>query len=195
MPTICAFVSGAYLQRLKATRGREPYQHVEVVEAAGARILRNARRGASYTLDRGPILPVVPRYPPRVAHAVAPSPDAVAPPLAEVVVDLLGAADAAEGVAHGLVPRARVELVAPAGLGRLPVGAGRVARVVLPKVDAPAGEQPRVLRLATPRAGVPGAGHGAHAAVEAELEPHAVDLVDGGLDAVGPLARVRNEVA
>ncbi len=42
---------------------------------------------------------------------------------------------------------------------------------------------------------VAGAGHGAGAAVQAELEPHAVDAVGHGLDAVGPGRRVGHQVA
>lgn len=171
------------------------HQHVQIVEPPGARVLCDILRRGADAYDRRPIPPVIRRHAPRVAHALAPRPHAVAPPLAQVEVDVLCALDAGDGVAHGGVPRLRVALWAPARLRQRARVAWRVAVVVLPEVDVPRGEELRVLHLVALRARVARARLGAGAAVEAEFQAQGVDLLRHGADAVGPFGGVGDEEA
>ena len=154
--------------------------------------MRDARGSRRDPDDRGPVIPVIDRHPPRVSVVGPPRPDIIPAPLTQGKED--GPADGLEGVVHGGVPRLRAPGGRAARLHDGPV-AGRVAVVVLPVVDAPGRERLRVLDLVALRARVAAAGLGAGTAVQAELEAHSVDLVRDGFDTVGPLGGVGDQVA
>lgn len=174
---------------------RPKIQHVQIVEPPRPAVLIDVRRRATNPLDARPIPPVIDAHPPRVAVVGAPGPDVVPPPVAQVEVHLFYGLGADDGVAHGRVPRAAVAGGRVAGLRARVLVAGGVAVVVFPEVDAPGGELRDVGLFAAFGAGVAGAGLLAGAAVEAEFEAEGVDLVDDGLDSVGPFAGVGDELA
>ena len=122
---------------------------------------------------------------PQVRHRASPGPrlDAGIPPVAHAEHDR--AAGRGQRVAHPGVQGLRDLLVRLAG----EAAERDVAPVVLEVVDAPGGEQVRVLLLVPVTAGVPGAGRRARVLVDAELEAERVHVAGDRGDAVGELGR------
>jgi hypothetical protein len=65
----------------------------------------------------------------------------------------------------------------------------------IPKVNAPANQliDIRLLMSLAPR--VASTGHLACVAIQTKLQAHAMDLIDDGLDAVGPFGGVRDQLS
>jgi hypothetical protein len=172
--------------------GGSTNHHVQVVEPAWLRVLGNGGCRAGDADDIGPATPVVDTHAPALADRVAPGPHAVAAPVAQGEEQRV--AGALEHVAHLDVPGLRRAGRVGARLLVARV-AGRVAVVVLPVVNAPAGEELGVLLLVALAARVSAARHGPRVAVQTELEAHGVDLIRERLHTVGKLLRVGHEEA
>jgi hypothetical protein len=170
----------------------DTYHHIQVIEAPGTRVLADTRRGTRNSDDTSPIIPVVCAHPPCVAHTSSPRPNTVSSPLTEIIKDVSSAL--LERSPHRRHPRPRVPDRRRTGLHPSSV-ARRVAVVILPVIDTPACQCLCILGLVSLGPGVSRACHLASAPIKPELQTHAVNLVCHGLDAVGPLGRVWNEVS
>lgn len=125
--------------------------------------------------------------------ASTPRPDFVTAPVAEVEMQLFGVLNSENGVSHGRVPSLGAAGRAGTSLRARILTAGCVAVVVLPEVDSPTHQLVNITPFVALVSWVSSARLVASAAVQAELESHAVDPVGDGFDAVGPFGWVGYE--
>jgi hypothetical protein len=165
------------------------HHHIQIIEAPRTRVLTDTRCSTGNPHHTGPIIPVIFTHPPRMSHIGPPGPHIVPPPLTQTIKDIPPAL--LQRTPHHCHPRPRIPYRRPTRLHWTAI-ARRIAIIILPVIDAPTRQRLRILDLIPFRPGVSRTCQRARAAIEPELQTHAVDLVDDGLYAVGPFGGVGN---